>query len=338
MERVRIGILGLGMWGREVHLPNLLQIPEAQITALASRTPELLASAAELVPEPKPQLFNDYDQLLASDACDAVIIATASHTHEEMVLKALETEKHILCEKPLSFTREGAQRILEAYQQGPQGRIFQIGLELRYSDVVRRLVELLKKGLVGVPRMLGCVILRDWGKPSGWRAFRKTSGNIFHELGCHYLDLLNLFAGSLPSSIVGTGGKALGTEIADYLWVSLSYPNQTIGNLGICVFAPARNLIPLEIIGVEGRLYGEVIEGQVQFWPRGKEEPVDYSPPRPPDYSFFGFPGSLESLKAFIHSIQTGTPPDANLQVAYEAVVTSLAADQAIEKVSKTTL
>src|SRR6185437_8921399 len=111
---VGIGLIGLGEWARTVHIPNILRVPDARITALATRNSERLQAAANLVPGGAPALYTDYRNLLDDSAVDAVIISTPNNSHEALALEALAAGKHVLCEKPLSFSLEGCTRVRES--------------------------------------------------------------------------------------------------------------------------------------------------------------------------------------------------------------------------------
>ena len=81
MGEVRIGVVGLGWWACQTHIPNLLSVPEARVAALCSRSSENLERGREaLGPGAEPQTFTDYEKLLASDEVDAVVISTP-HIH-----------------------------------------------------------------------------------------------------------------------------------------------------------------------------------------------------------------------------------------------------------------
>lgn len=328
MSPVRIGIIGLGHWARDVHIPNLLQTPGCEVTALCSRSEENRARAREQLGS-SPREYTQFHEILGDPDVDAVIVCPPNHLHEPVSVEALNAGKHVLCEKPITMSLAGCARIREA--QGQSGKIFQTGLELRYSDVaetVHRLIH--SEGAVGPPSMIWCNILRDWGRFSGWRASVEQSGGIYHELACHYLDLFNWFAGGLPQMIQANGASLTGQEVVDHLWTTLRYTGEIIANLGICIFAPAKDDIVIEIIGPEGRITADIISGRVNLWKRGASGPTDLSPRRPENYAFHGFPGSLESLHAFVQAVQENRSPQVDLQVGCEAVVTSLAATEAL--------
>jgi predicted dehydrogenase len=79
--------------------------------------------------------------------------------------------------------------------------------------------------------------------------------------------------------------------------------------MALCLFAAgAQEAIPLEVVGTEGRLAGEILGGSLRHW-AGAGEERDLSPKRSGE-TIFGFPGSLECLRHFAASVAEGRPPE----------------------------
>jgi predicted dehydrogenase len=325
---VNIGILGAGNWTRTVHLPNLRQLPGARVVAVSSRSLERRAQAREAWGGPLC-FYEEPLDLLDDPEVQAVIICTPNHTHEELSVAAVERGKHVLCEKPAALTAEGVDRIGAAL--GEAKTVFQADLELRYSDVIRRMEELIQAGQIGAPKIASCLLMRDWGGFRGWRGDPALSGGMFLELGIHYLDLFNALAGGAPTRVYATGGHALGGAQPDYMACMVGYDNEARASLGLTVLAAARNEITLHVIGTEARLEGEILSGRLHLWRRRHREPEDFSPPRTADYRFHGFPGSLEAVEGWLHCVRTGEAPRAGLAVARAATAVSAAAEESLQ-------
>ena len=100
MEKVRLGIIGIGGMGTE-HAKGLLagNVPEIRLTAVADIRPARLAYAREHFPA-DVRCFPDGRELIDSGCCDAVLIATPHYLHPEFVIYALQHGVHALSEKP----------------------------------------------------------------------------------------------------------------------------------------------------------------------------------------------------------------------------------------------
>ena len=323
---IRIGILGGGRWTREVHLPNLRQIPGARVTAISTTNLENRRACREAWGG--PVCFYEEPEDLLEEELDAVIVCTPNHTHEALALRALERGKHVLCEKPVALTPEGVDRIAAAREQA--GAVFQADLELRYCDVVRRMEELIQAGELGAVKLAHCLLMRNWPGHRGWRSEPDRSGGMFLELGIHYLDLFNALAATSPTRVFATGGHGCGGAMPDYMWCTVDYADGMVGSFGLTVLAEARKEITVEVVGTEARLQAQILAGRVSLWRRGAPEPEDRSPDRPPDYAYHGFPGALEATQDWIRCIRTGDEPEAGLAAARRATAVSAAAENAL--------
>jgi len=310
MTPIRIGIVGLGWWACDVHIPNLLQVPAAEIAALCSRDPKNIERGlARLGGRPRPLVFSTYEELLACEGVDAVVLCTPNVTHGPLALQAVRAGKHVLVEKPLATDPAECPPIVA--EAARRGLVVQVGVELRYSDVAQAMRRLIAEGAIGEPAILRTNVWREWGQPTGWRADLRNSGGLFHELGIHYMDLLDFLAGRPPRWVAAAGGSRLGGRDVDYAFTTIGYEGGALGAFGMCLFAAGGGKdITVEAVGPEGRVVGEVLGGRVELWPR-EGEPQDRSPKRPQG-KVFGFPGSLESVEAFVECVRTGARPSAD--------------------------
>lgn len=313
MKPVRIGIAGLGWWACEVHIPNLLRVEGAEISALCSRSPENIARGRKaLGAAAQPLAFDDYEKLFASDAVDAVVVCTPNYLHAPMTLAAVWAGKHVLVEKPLGLHPAGCQPIVT--EAAERKLTVQVGVELRYSDVAQAMRRLIADGAIGEPALLRTEIWRQWGAPGSWRADATKSGGLYHELAIHYIDLLSFLVGKPPLWVSAAGGLRAVSRDYDYAVTTLGYEGGAVASLAICLFAAgAREEIVVEAIGSEGRLLGDIISGKLTLWPKGSK-PQDLSPKRPGG-KIFGFPGSLESVASFVQCVRTGAQPSADAAV-----------------------
>src|SRR5689334_20070134 len=111
-ERVRIGVIGAGAISQLAHLPVLSKMRAAELVAVCDNDRPKARALADRFGV--PDTFTDIEDLLELDDLDAVVVATPNHLHEPHVLSALAAGVHVLCERPLSFTARGVERILAA--------------------------------------------------------------------------------------------------------------------------------------------------------------------------------------------------------------------------------
>src|SRR5215471_6264294 len=148
-EKVKVAVIGLGAWGREL-LNTLGRIPEAEIAAICDTYAASLRRSATAAPGAVQTA--DYKTLLENKDIKAVVVATPTHQHKDIVLAALKAGKHVYCEAPLAHTIEDARTIALAAKASKQCA-FQAGLQLRSDPQRHFLLPFIRSGAIGQPVM-----------------------------------------------------------------------------------------------------------------------------------------------------------------------------------------
>jgi len=182
----RVGLVGAGAIAQLAHLPVLSKIKGAQLVALCDNDGPKASALAERLGI--PDVFTDFEDLLELDQVDAVVIATPNHLHEPHVLRALKSKVDVLCERPLSLTSRGVERILAAAKSS--GRKLVVGNNHRFRSDVQQLNRFIQGGELG--RLIGVRAGQYQLATSrtGWRFRRpEAGGGAFFEHGFPLVDL-----------------------------------------------------------------------------------------------------------------------------------------------------
>lgn len=183
---LRLGLVGAGAIAQLAHLPVLAKIKGASLVAICDNDGPKAGALAQRLSV--PDVFTDIDELLEYDKLDAVIVATPNHLHEPHALRALQSKVHVLCERPLSLTTAGVNRILASAEKA--GRMVVVGNNHRFRSDVQQLNRFLQGGELG--RIVGMRAGQYQFSTGhqGWR-FRKAEagGGAFFEHGYPLLDL-----------------------------------------------------------------------------------------------------------------------------------------------------
>jgi len=182
----RIALVGAGAIVQLAHLPVLSKMRGAKLVALCDNDGPKASAIAERLGI--PYVFTDLEDLLELDQVDAVVIATPNHLHEPHVLRALKSKVDVLCERPLSLTSRGVERILNAAKSS--GRKVVVGNNHRFRSDVQQLYRFLQGGELG--RLIGVRAgqYQFTSAATGWRFRRpEAGGGAFLEHGYPLLDL-----------------------------------------------------------------------------------------------------------------------------------------------------
>ena len=256
MDKVRIGIIGMGNMGR-FHANDLLdgKVPRGELAAVGSTSPHKL----DEYKEKGVQIFGSGEEMIASGAIDALLIATPHYQHTSLGVAALEAGLHIMVEKPISAHKADAERLIAAAAARPDqvfGAMFQLRVEPRYQKIR----ELVQGGELGdLVRVLW--IMTDWFRSEayfqsgGWRAtWKGEGGGVLLNQCLHQLDAMQWITG-MPSQVrshVGIG-KWHDIEVEDDVTCYMKFANGASG-----AFITSSGETPgsnrFEIAGTKGRL------------------------------------------------------------------------------------
>jgi UDP-N-acetylglucosamine 3-dehydrogenase len=191
MDRLRIGVIGLGWFG-EIHCEAIAGIPNLELAALCTRRPERLAEMAAKFGVSKT--FTDYRQMLADKDIDAVSIVTMWDQHTEPAVDALKAGKHVFLEKPMASTIADCKLIMAAARAS--SGILQIGHICRFNPRYRMAKQAIDEGRIG--KIVALQSRRNI--PAAWTpAILEKIGPIVGD-AIHDTDLMLWFTGDRVAS------------------------------------------------------------------------------------------------------------------------------------------
>lgn len=142
---VRWGIISTARIAETAFIPAVRQTQRGEIVAVASRSREKAEAFAQ--EHELPQVFGDYESMLASDEIDAVYNPLPNTLHAEWTIAAARHGKHIFCEKPLAATPANAQKMIDACRR--EGVLLVEAFVFLLHPQTLKLRELLDAGVIG---------------------------------------------------------------------------------------------------------------------------------------------------------------------------------------------
>jgi predicted dehydrogenase len=254
MEKVRIGIIGVGNIGK-YHADYLQKgtVSRCELAALCSNIP------AQLEPFPNIPKFTDGHELLNSGLIDAVIIATPHTEHATFGIAALEKGIHAMVEKPIASHKADAECLIAAHRKNPNtlfAGMFQLRVEPRYQQI-RNLITTNQLGTLTRINWINT----DWFRTEAyyasatWRAtWKGEGGGVLLNQCLHNLDTLQWLCG-MPTRIRAFCqlGRFHDIEVEDNVTAYLEWANGATGTfIGSSGEAPGTNR--LEITGTRGKI------------------------------------------------------------------------------------
>lgn len=249
--RFKIAIIGTGTIGQE-HMRVATLLGRAHVHGIYDSEPHSLdAAQAEYSRYSARQLqrYSSLEQACQDPEVDALFICTPNFTHYEVLKSVVKSGKPLFVEKPMATTLADAAeivRLANAYDS-----FIQIGLQYRYkAQYVEAFHETLVRASLGAVKTISMSEYRPpfLDKVKQWNKFNEYSGGTLVEKCCHYFDLINLLAQSVPQRVFASGGQAVNfleferdgrrADIDDHAFVLIDYANGVRANFTLNMFCP----------------------------------------------------------------------------------------------------
>src|SRR6266487_4503970 len=219
----RVAQVGLGQWGKNLarnfdelaDLAWLCDIDDERRADLAQRYPSATMTA-------------DFEDVLADDSVDAVVVATPVPTHHELARRSLEAGKHVFVEKPPAMRGAEMEELCELAEE--RGRVLMPGHLLLYHPGVRKVKELVDTGELGD-------VLYVYGNRQNLGTFR-TNENALWSLGVHDLSVLLFLIAEEPSEVRAHGNAFLNDGVEDVVFCYLRFPSGKMAHMHLSWLDP----------------------------------------------------------------------------------------------------
>jgi predicted dehydrogenase/threonine dehydrogenase-like Zn-dependent dehydrogenase len=198
-ESVSIGLLGAGSFAIGTLLPAISRLGGVTLVGVCAANGSHSQHAAKKFGFRYSSA--DEDALIADPAINTVVIATRHHLHARQVLAALNSGKHVFCEKPLCLNEDELYDVIRAYENQPAGRkpLLIVGFNRRFAPLALRL----KKFLRGIqePLALHYRVNAGFIPADHWlNDPQQGGGRVIGEV-CHFVDFLSFLVGSAPIEV-----------------------------------------------------------------------------------------------------------------------------------------
>jgi predicted dehydrogenase len=237
---VNIGVIGVGRWGRN-YLRVFSGLPGVKLTAICDADAARASAAGQQWPQAKT--LTSVEEMLASGACDAVVVATHASTHYTICKQCLDRKIAVLVEKPLTTREEEGRELSELADR--QGVILMVAHTFLFNPAVRRLKKLMQEKVPGDIYFI--------------KARRTHLGpiredvNVVWDLAPHDLSMMFYLLDERPVEIQAMGASFLNPAVEDVAFINLRFPSGVVGNI-ILSWADSNKERYLDVIGSRARI------------------------------------------------------------------------------------
>ena len=309
---LKAGIIGCGAITERRHarlLPELA--PRVQVSALADPSDERLAVVGAMVGVGREHFYSDYEDMLAKEDLDFVLLATPHHLHSKMAIDALDAGVHVVTEKPLCNDMEEADAMVATAHAA--GKSLCVLHNQLFSAATQETIRIIKSGDMGEPYLcrheaISGVPYVGRGVDGMWRTRAATCGvGGLVDSGSHQVYRVVAFMGSPVKRVYAKMGTyTTGFDFPDLAIVTLEHENGGVSAVqsGWCAKAGATGVCEILLTG--GTIRPSLGNAE-RVWLKRNEakepETIELPKPAPDDL------GASALLAKFVESLETGTPP-----------------------------
>jgi myo-inositol 2-dehydrogenase/D-chiro-inositol 1-dehydrogenase len=325
-SQLRVALFGAGRMGQR-HAENLVPLPGGILTWVCDVD---RAAAAALAEKYGCRASDQPQEVLASADCDAVIIASPTDTHMELMVAAARAGKPILCEKPLDID---SKRVVAGREElAGFDVLIQMGFNRRFDPGHRALAEAVRAGEVGNLEL--CLITsRDPAPPS--RDYLARAGGLFRDMMIHDFDMMRFISGQEAVTVAATGGALFSNDARAVGDIDTAAVTLTLGSGAICVINCSRRAVyghdqRIEAFGEKGMLVStnHTVHGLERY-------AADRTGARAPLISVSRDryrQAYTNELAEFLDAVREGRRPTVSFEDAYRALLIADAAERSLRE------
>lgn len=249
------GIIGMGYMAKKF-ANSFSNLNNTKLISIASKSLFKLKKYGDKFRISKQYRFNDYEKILLCDKIDNIYISTINNSHFEIINKAINYKKNILCEKPMVMNYDDAKEIINKLRKN--NVFFMESIPYILHPLTDFLIKLIKEKTVGDLVEIKSTFGNDKSKKKIHRLFDENlGGGAILDLGCYPITFSNLIANlqnnenQIPK-ITEANGKISKNKVDTEASIKLSYENGLKSNISVSIINNMENKTIL--IGKKGEI------------------------------------------------------------------------------------
>ncbi|MGH7664861.1 MAG: Gfo/Idh/MocA family protein [Gemmatimonadaceae bacterium] len=292
------------------------RISASHVRAIAAVDGMTLTAVCDIVPERAQSLgaelavpaFASYEDMLARAECDVVAICTPSGLHPAHGIAAARAGKHVVSEKPMAITLDGADQLVAACDEAAV-HLFVVK-QNRLNTTIQLLRRAIDKGRFGRIYMANATV--RWARPqeyyeqAPWRGTWEFDGGAFMNQASHYVDLIQWLVGPVETVMAKTATLARRIETEDSGAAILRFRSGALGVIEVTMLAYPRNIEgSITVLGERGAVkVGGTAVNRIEHWRFAEydddDKLVDLAATAPPSVYGFGHEGYYRNVLAVL--------------------------------------
>lgn len=241
----KIAIIGYGYWGPNL-LRNFYETPDCEVLYVC----DIDLQRLKLVRKRYPSviLTTNFDEIIKDEELDAVVVAVPAKYHFEIAKKALDANKDVLIEKPMTLSVKEAKNLVDLAKKNK--RILMVDHTFLFTEALKRLKEIIDSKTIGEIIYIDCVRIN--------LGLIQKDSNVFFDLAVHDISIINYLLDNVPQKISSIGKKYFSNQ-EEIGYLNLIYPNNIMANIHVSWLSPLK-LRKILIVGTKKMVVYDDVE------------------------------------------------------------------------------
>ncbi|MCK4403807.1 MAG: Gfo/Idh/MocA family oxidoreductase [candidate division Zixibacteria bacterium] len=223
---INVGVIGYGYWGPNM-VRNFYANKDAKVACVCDLSKDRLALVETSYPSVKTT--TDPKDLMKDPDIDAVVICTPVSSHFPLAQEALENDKHVLLEKPMTATVEESEKLIDLAEK--KKKTLMVDHTFLYTGAVRKMKEMIQKGELGDIYYFDSVRVN--------LGLFQHDVNVIWDLAPHDFSIMDYLLQKDPEMVSAVGVSHLG-DLENIAYVTVQYPGNLLGHLHVNWLAPVK--------------------------------------------------------------------------------------------------
>jgi UDP-N-acetylglucosamine 3-dehydrogenase len=315
IKPVRIGMMSFAHMHATSYAASLTRIPDAELVGIADDNPE---RGKDMAKRFKTQFFGSYEELLQQDI-HAVIVCSENIKHKDLVIKAADAGKHILCEKPLATNIEDGKEMINHCKK--HGIRLQTAFPFRFSPAMIQAHQAVMTGQIG--KILAIKGANRSKCPGGWFTdLEQSGGGAVIDLTVNVADLIRWITGAEIDSVYAEISNRINhKDFDDAATLTLTMNNGVFATIDPGWSKPESypfwGDVTLTIVGTDGAIWVDLFKQKMNLY---SDQSSSGS------WEYWGDDIDMLMVKAFVNSVAFGLPVEPSGEDGLAALTTVVAA------------
>ena len=227
MKNLKIAVIGYGYWGPNL-VRNFINLENCTVSHVVDELPRRLAKVKKLYPAINTTSF--LNPILENPEIDCIVIATPVSTHYDLAKKALEHNKHVLVEKPMTNSVKNAQKLIELSKK--KKKVLMVDHTYLYTGAIQKIKKIIDKNIIGEIQYIDSTRIN--------LGLFQSDVNVLWDLAAHDISICSYLMNENPISVQARGKSHTDSGFEDIAYLTLHYKSNKIIHFNCSWISPVK--------------------------------------------------------------------------------------------------